>query len=98
MADPRMSDGSITGIESRRSLVGCPARLIFFPRIAAVCCFKNGYLGKQPVTWKKYCAEHRLKELLESMDRCITHRDIAEILLETALNTINQSLNVITVK
>ena len=50
------------------SLVRSPARLIFFPRIddnhcdrnhsslAAVRCFDNGYLGKQPVAWKEYCA------------------------------------------
>ena len=24
--------------------------------LAAVCCFDSGYLGKQPVAWKKYCA------------------------------------------
>ena len=49
---------------------------IFFPTIdyihldrihsylTAVCCFDNGYMGKQPVAWKEYCAEHWLKELL----------------------------------
>ena len=53
-----------------------------------------GYVGKQPVAWKKYCAEYWLKELHESIDRCTGRRDITEILLKTALNTIqlnNQS-------
>ena len=73
---------------------------IFFPRIddshcdrihsslTAVCCFYNGYMGKQPVTWKEYCTE--------SMDRCTCCHDITEIQLKTALNTIqpiNQSFS-----
>ena len=37
---------------------------------------------------KEYCAECWLKELQKSMDRCTGRRDITEILLETALNTI----------
>ena len=41
---------------------------------------------------KKYCAEYWLKELQESMDRCTGHHDITEIVLKTALNTI-QSIN-----
>ena len=48
-------------------------RLVFFPRIddshcyrihsslTVVRCFDNGYVGKQPVTWKEYCAEYWLK-------------------------------------
>ena len=59
---------------------------------AAVRCFDNGFMGKQPVAWKEYCAEHWLKELQGSMDRCTGLRDITEILLKTALNTI-QSTN-----
>ena len=55
-------------------------------------CFNNGYVGKQPVAWKEYCVEYRLKEPQESMDKCTGHRDIALILLKTALNTI-QSIN-----
>ena len=51
-------------------------------------CFDDGYVGKQPVAWKEYCAEYWLKGPQESMDRCSGHRDITEILLKTALNTI----------
>ena len=60
--------------------------------LTAVRCFDNGYVGKQPVAWKEYCAEYWLKELLESMNRCTGRRDITEILLKTALITI-QSIN-----
>ena len=38
--------------------------------LTAVRCFDNGYVGKQPVARKEYCAEYWLKELQESMDRC----------------------------
>ena len=33
-------------------------------------CFNNGYVVKQPVAWKEYCAEYLSKELQESLDRC----------------------------
>ena len=46
--------------------------------LTALNCFDNGYLGKQPVTWKEYCAECWLKELQESTDRC-TGREVIEI-------------------
>ena len=26
--------------------------------LTAVCCFVNGYVGKQPMAWKEYCAEY----------------------------------------
>ena len=29
-------------------------------------CFENGYVGKEPVAWKEYCAEYWLKELQET--------------------------------
>ena len=85
-------------------LVRSLARPIFFPRIddshcdrnhsslTAVWCFDNAYVGKQPVAWKEYCAEYWLKELWELMDRFTGRRDITEILLKMALNTI-QSIN-----
>ena len=63
------------------------------PSPTAVDCFDNGYVGKQPVAWKEHCAEYWLKELQESMDRYTGRRSITEILLKTALNTI-QSLNI----
>ena len=49
-------------------------------------------MRKQPVAWKEHCAEYWLKELQESMDRCTCRRDITEILLKMALNTV-QSIN-----
>ena len=54
--------------------------------------FDNGYVGKQLVAWTKYCAEHWLKELQESMCGCTGRRDTTVILLKMALNTI-QSKN-----
>ena len=74
-------------------------RTIFFPRtddghspLTAVHSFDNKYVGKQPVTWIEYRAEYWLKELQESMDRCTGLRDVTEILLKMALNTI-KSIN-----
>ena len=58
-------------------------------------CFGNDYVGKKPVAWKGYFAEYWLKELQESMHMCTGRRDITEILLKTALNSlksINQSM------
>ena len=63
----------------------------------AVHCFDNGYVGKQSVAWKEYCAEYWLKELQESKDKCTGRLDITEILLKTALNTI-QSINQLALK
>ena len=54
--------------------------------------FDNGYVRKQPVPWKEYCAEYWLKELQESMGRYTGCHDVTEILLKTALDTI-QSIN-----
>ena len=51
-------------------------------------CFDNSYVGKQPVAWKECCAEYWLKELQESRDRGTGYRDITEILLKMAFNTI----------
>ena len=78
--------------------ISCKSGLIIchFDRIHSsltdVGCFDNGYVGKQQVAWKEYCAEYWLKELQKSMDRCTGHQNITEILLKTALNTI-QSIN-----
>ena len=36
--------------------------------LTTVRCFDNGYVGKQPVTWKEYCAKYWSKELQESME------------------------------
>ena len=89
---------------NRRSLVRSSARPIFFPRIddshcdsihsslTTVRCFYHGYVGKQQVAWKEYCAEYWLKDLQESMDRCTCSREVTEILLKTAL-TLSQTTN-----
>ena len=44
------------------------------------------------MAWKEYCVEYMVKELQESMDMCTGCCDKTEILLKTALNTI-QSFN-----
>ena len=89
-------------LRTSEALVRSPARPIFFPRtddshcnrihfpLTAVLCL-DGYVGKQPVAWKKYCGEYWLKELQESMDGCTGLPDITEILLKKTLNkcTIN---------
>ena len=45
------------------------------------------HVGKQSVAWKEYCAEYWLKEFQKNMARCTGRRDITEIRLKTALNT-----------
>ena len=108
-AEPHSSASSLPDLRIGRLLVRSMARSVFFPRIndnhcnrihsslTSVCCFDNGYVGKQPVALKEYCmVSHTLKELQESMDRCSGHRDLTEIVLKTVLNnihTINQSVN-----
>ena len=51
------------------------------PPPAAVYCFDNGYVGKQAVAWKEYCAENRLKRTLGKHGR----RDITEILFKNGV-------------
>ena len=60
--------------------------------LTAASCFDNGYVWKQPVLWKEYCAVYSLKELQESTDRCTGRSERTQILLKTALKTI-QSIN-----
>ena len=50
-------------------------RPIFFTRIEDSHC-------------EEYCAEHWLKEVKESMNRCTGHHNITEILLKMVFNTI----------
>ena len=61
--------------------------------LTTVHCFGIGYVEKQPVAWKEYCAEYWSKELQESMDRCNGHRDITDT-VENGVkhHTINQSI------
>ena len=67
----------------------CLARKCHYDRIhssfTAVHRFDDGYVGKQSVAWKEYCAEYWLKELQENKGWCTGRRDITEILLENAL-------------
>ena len=49
------------------------------------------------MAWKEYCAEHMLKELQESMDRCTGHHNVAEITLKTNLSIL-QSINLGVIK
>ena len=72
--------------------VGSTCRVQLYLALA-VCCFDNGYVGKQLVAWKEYWAEYWLKELQESMDRFTGCHNITEILLKTALTPYNQSIN-----
>ena len=98
-SEPHSSVG--IGLEDTRLLVRSPAWPIFFPKIDDNCCdmihfsltsvncFDIGCVGKQPVAWKEDYVWYCLKELLESMDRCTVRSDMTEILLKTAINTIN---------
>ena len=52
----------------------------FILSLTAVRFFDIGYVGKQPVAWKEFCAEYWLKELQEYMEMCTDRRDITEIL------------------
>ena len=61
-------------------------RIHFF--LTAVYCFSGDYVGNQPLAWKEYCADYSLKELRERINRCTGRRDITEMTLQTALNTI----------
>ena len=60
--------------------------------LIGVRCFDDGYVEKQLVVRKEYCAEYLLKVLQESINRCTWRRVLSEITLKTALNTI-QSIN-----
>ena len=50
-------------------------------------------MEKQPVAWKEYCVQYWLKELQESMNRYTGPHDITEILLKTALKTVQSAIN-----
>ena len=67
-----IDDSYCDGIHSSLSLVQSPAQPLFFLRndnshcnrihstVAAVLCFDNSYVGKQPVAWREYCGEYCL--------------------------------------
>ena len=94
--------GSLENLRTEGPWFEPPARTIFSPRIydshydrihsslTAVHSFSHGNVGKQSVALKEYCMEDWLKRLQKSMyTGC---RDITEIILKLALNTI-QSFN-----
>ena len=81
--------------------IKCTKNITSWQQLAHVCLswlhdYYVDILGNKPVAWKEYCVEHWLKELQESMNRC-TGRDITEMLLKMALNTI-QSIDVYILK
>ena len=96
-----------TGLENRRLVVWSPARPIFFTQVDDRYCNRNhsslafhscnnGYLGKQPVAWKKYSVEYWSKDLQENRDGCSCCCDITETQLKKALTSmqlINQAIN-----
>ena len=63
--DPRLGPYSF-----RILMIVIATRFIALPPLS-VCCFDNGYVGKQPLALKEYCAESLLKELQESMSDAI---------------------------
>ena len=65
----------------------------FIPLSPRVCCFDNGYVEKQPVAWmERILCGVLVKRTQGRIDRCTGRRDMTEVLLKTALNTI-QSIN-----
>ena len=107
LPSPRSSVSSVEHLRTGVRRLEPPALPIFFPRIddshcdgihlslTAVHWFDDGYVGKQPVACKEYCAEYWLRELQESTDRCTGRRVITETTSKTASNDIgyNPSIN-----
>ena len=89
-----VSNSQIPGHESDTITTDSHRNRILFS-LTLVHCFDIGYVGKQPVAWKEYCAKYGLKELQESMDRCTGCRNITELLLQNSVKhfTINQLLS-----
>ena len=97
------SVGSVEDLITGGRCSESPILAIFFPRIddshcdrihfslAAAHCFDDVYVGKRSVAWKEYCAEYWLKELQETMDRCIDHHNNVESGLKH--RSINQPIN-----
>ena len=98
-AELHSSVSSRTGLENRRLLDRSPAPRIDDRRydrihssLTTVHCFDYVYV-KHPVAWKDYCGEYWPTELQESMDRCTGRRDITEMLLKAAINTMQSIYN-----
>ena len=74
-AEPLSSVGSVADLRTGGRWFDPRARPIFFPRIdyshcdrihsslIAVRYFDDGFVGKQPISWKVCCEEYWLKEL-----------------------------------
>ena len=97
-AEPNRSVGSVADLRREgRWFDPCSANILpkiddshcdrIHSSLTAVRYFDNGYVGKQPVAWKEYCAEYWLKKLQESMDKFTGRRDITDTPLKTALHT-----------
>ena len=68
-AEAQSSIGSVHDLRTGGHCFDSLAQPIFFPRIddgycerihssvTALCYFKDGYVGKQPVSWEEYCAQ-----------------------------------------
>ena len=59
--------------------------------LTTVHCFDNGYYGKAACGFEKILYGILVKRTPVSVDRCTGHRDIAEIMLKMALNTIQMT-------
>ena len=106
-AEPHSSVGSVADLRRGGCWFWFPAWPIFFSEDwwsslrqdsyphTAVHCFDNGYVEKWPEVWKEYCPEYCLKELQEGLDRCTDRCNITEILLKTALNTIQPTNQIV---
>ena len=81
--DMRIADHWFDPLLGQYSFQGSFRDRIHSP-LTAVCCFDNGYVGKQPVAWKEYCSDYWLKELKK-------HGPFTEILLKMAFSTMHRS-------
>ena len=98
----RTSVGSMEDLRTGGCGFEPSARPVLFPRtndslcdrthafLKAVHLFDDGYVEKQSVAWKEYCAEYWLKKSRKAwiVARSTFRRDIIEIMLKTALNSI----------
>ena len=84
-----LSDNSVLYLHFDRDLSHCDRKLPLFA---------SGYMGKQPVSWKEYCAEYWSKEIEEDMEGCTGRRDITDIMLKASIKPYYQStdLNLLT--
>ena len=103
LLSPRNSDGTVEDMRKGGRWFKPPIQPTFFLRIddchcdrihsflIDVHCFHNGYVRKQPMAWKEYCAEHWLKK---------NFRTAWIVALATAiqLNNVENSIKHLTIK